>query len=97
MPRTSTDLPKLKSDAEEADWYATPQGRRLTQREFALALKDGKVIVPHFSGSFTGADSSECDRVATAGPSAASSFKVSVFAGHAGPSAIAEGPATNEK
>ena len=26
---------------EEADWYATPQGRRQTQREFARALKMG--------------------------------------------------------
>src|ERR1035437_944702 len=46
MPRTSTDVPKFKSDAEEADWYATPQGRRQTQREFARALKDGSVIRP---------------------------------------------------
>jgi len=44
MPRTSTDVPKFKSDAEEADWYATPQGRRQTQREFARALKDRSVI-----------------------------------------------------
>lgn len=44
MPRTSTDVPKFKSGAEEAGWYATPQGRRQTQREFARALKDGKVI-----------------------------------------------------
>jgi len=44
MPRTSTDVPKFKSDAEEADWYATPQGRRQTQREFARALKDRNMI-----------------------------------------------------
>ena len=44
MPRTSTNAPKFKSGAEEADWYATPQGRRQTQREFARALKDGTVI-----------------------------------------------------
>jgi predicted DNA binding CopG/RHH family protein len=46
MPRTSTDAPKFKSDAEEADWYATPQGRRQTRREFARALKDGNAIRP---------------------------------------------------
>jgi hypothetical protein len=46
MPRTSTNVPKFKSGAEEADWYATPQGRRQTQREFARALKDGTVIRP---------------------------------------------------
>lgn len=44
MPHTSTDVPKFKSDAEEADWYATPQGRRQTQREFARALKDRNMI-----------------------------------------------------
>ena len=44
MPRTSTNVPKFKSGAEEAGWYATPQGRRQTQLEFARALKDGKVI-----------------------------------------------------
>lgn len=41
MPRKSTDVPKFKSEAGEAVWYATPQGRRRTQREFARALKDG--------------------------------------------------------
>ena len=44
MPRTSTDVPKSKTVAEEADWYTTPQGRRQTQREFARALKDGTAI-----------------------------------------------------
>jgi len=43
MPRRS-DVPKFKSDAEEGDWYATPQGRRQTQREFARALKAGIVV-----------------------------------------------------
>jgi predicted DNA binding CopG/RHH family protein len=44
MARTSTDVPKFKSGAEEADWYATPQGRRQTQREFARAPKDGNLV-----------------------------------------------------
>lgn len=44
MPRTSTDVPKSKTGADEAPWYATAQGRRQTQREFARALKDGTVI-----------------------------------------------------
>lgn len=44
MPRKSTDVPRFKSEADEADWYATPQGRRQTQREFARALKDGSLI-----------------------------------------------------
>jgi hypothetical protein len=44
MPRRSTDVMKLKANAGEADWYATPQGRRQTQREFALALKEGTLI-----------------------------------------------------
>jgi len=44
MPRTSTDVPKSKPGAEAVEWYATPQGRRQTQREFARALKDGTLI-----------------------------------------------------
>ena len=44
MPRKSTDVMKFKANAEEADWYATPQGRRQTQREFARALKDRTLI-----------------------------------------------------
>jgi len=41
MPRKSTNVPGFKSDAEEADWYATREGRRQTQREFARALRAG--------------------------------------------------------
>jgi len=41
MPRKSTDARKFKSEAEEADWYVTPAGRRQTQREFARALRQG--------------------------------------------------------
>jgi hypothetical protein len=44
MPRKSTKTPRFKSEAEEADWYATPQGRRQTEREFARALKDGTLL-----------------------------------------------------
>ena len=44
MPRTSTNAPKFKTGAEEADWYTTPQGRRQTQREFTRALQDGTLI-----------------------------------------------------
>jgi hypothetical protein len=41
MPRKSTKASKFKSETEEADWYATPEGRRQTQREFARALRAG--------------------------------------------------------
>ena len=44
MPRKSTNVVKSKVDAGEADWYATPQGRRQTQREFARAFKEGTLI-----------------------------------------------------
>src|SRR6266478_4943586 len=44
MPRKSTDITKVKAKVEEADWYATPQGRQQTQREFARALKNGTLI-----------------------------------------------------
>jgi hypothetical protein len=41
MPRKSTKASKFKSEAEEADWYATPEGRRQTQLEFVRALRAG--------------------------------------------------------
>ena len=44
MPQKSTNVPKFKTGAEEAGWYATPQGRRQTRREFARALKDGTLL-----------------------------------------------------
>ena len=43
MPRKSPNVPRFKSDAEEADWYTTPEGRRQTQREFARALRAGSL------------------------------------------------------
>ena len=46
MPRKSTNVVKLKDNAGEADWYATPQGRLQTKREFARALKEGTLIRP---------------------------------------------------
>jgi hypothetical protein len=42
--RKSTDAARFESEAEEADWYATAQGRRQTGREFARALKEGTLI-----------------------------------------------------
>jgi histidinol phosphatase-like enzyme len=44
MRHKSTEVPKFNSEADETDWYGTPQGRRQTQREFARALKDGTLI-----------------------------------------------------
>ncbi len=44
MPRKSTNIPKVTSEAEESEWHAIPHGRRQTQREFAQALKDGTLI-----------------------------------------------------
>src|SRR5215472_2855106 len=41
MPRKSNSVSKFKSEAEESDWYASPKGRRQTQREFARALRAG--------------------------------------------------------
>lgn len=43
MPRKSTNVPRFRSEAEEADWYATPEGRRQTQREFVRALRVGSL------------------------------------------------------
>src|SRR5580704_8184543 len=44
MARASTSVSKFKSEAEEADWYATPKGREKTQREFARALRAGTLV-----------------------------------------------------
>ena len=44
MPRKLTNIPPVRSEAEEGEWYVSPQGRRQTQREFARALKDGTLI-----------------------------------------------------
>jgi hypothetical protein len=44
MRRKSTNFPKVRSEAEEGEWYVTPQGRQQTQREFARALRDGTLI-----------------------------------------------------
>jgi hypothetical protein len=44
MPRKLAELAESRSRAEGADWYASPQGRRQTQREFERALKNGQVI-----------------------------------------------------
>ena len=42
MPRKSEKLPK--PGTEESDWYASPAGRRQTQREFERALKEGTLV-----------------------------------------------------
>jgi len=44
MPRKSTDVRKSKSEAGEADWYATPQGRRQTEREFDHAIRASVLV-----------------------------------------------------
>jgi predicted DNA binding CopG/RHH family protein len=41
MPRKSSNAARFRSEAEEADWHATPEGRRQTAREFAHALQAG--------------------------------------------------------
>lgn len=41
MPRKSSNVRAFKSEADEADWYASTDGRRQTQREFARALRKG--------------------------------------------------------
>jgi hypothetical protein len=41
MPRKSDKIPAFRSEAEEADWYATAAGRRQTEREFTRAVKEG--------------------------------------------------------
>ena len=43
MACISTERVAFKSEAEAADWYATPRGRQQTQREFERAQRDGTV------------------------------------------------------
>jgi hypothetical protein len=44
MPRKSTKPHESRSGTEEADWYASPEGRRQTQREFERALRNGTLV-----------------------------------------------------
>jgi len=44
MPLKSTKLRESGPGAGDTDWYASPEGRRQTQREFERALKDGTLI-----------------------------------------------------
>jgi hypothetical protein len=44
MPRKSTILSESSSKAEDPDWYASPEGRRQTQREFERALRNGTLV-----------------------------------------------------
>ncbi len=41
MPRKLTKPRRFGSEAQEVDWYTTPEGRRQTAREFARALRAG--------------------------------------------------------
>jgi hypothetical protein len=51
MPSKLTGSARFKSEADEAEWYTTPKGRRVTEREFARALKAGTLT--HSVGSKT--------------------------------------------
>lgn len=44
MRRKSPSRGRFKSEAAEVDWYATPEGRRQTEREFERALRAGAVL-----------------------------------------------------
>ena len=44
MPRKSAELAESRSETERVDWYASPEGRRQTQREFERALRNGTLI-----------------------------------------------------
>jgi len=44
MLRKSTTSKKSGSKTEDADWYANPEGRQQTQREFERALKTGTLV-----------------------------------------------------
>ena len=44
MPRTSAKISQFKSEAAEADWYATAAGRRQTDREFERGIRAGTLV-----------------------------------------------------
>ena len=44
MARKSADTKTTGSKDAEAGWYATPEGRRQTRREFARAVKEGTLM-----------------------------------------------------
>jgi predicted DNA binding CopG/RHH family protein len=45
MRRKSTSkVPKFASEADEAAWYATAEGRRHTRREYEKALRKGTLL-----------------------------------------------------
>ena len=44
MPRKSTEPREPSAATGEPDWYASPEGRRQTQREFERALKGGTLV-----------------------------------------------------
>lgn len=41
MPRTKTDVPKFKSESEEADWWASAAGRDYVKRKSKAAKAKG--------------------------------------------------------
>ena len=41
MKKKPTDMPKFASEAEEADWWASRQGREFVKRKSAEPLKKG--------------------------------------------------------
>ena len=54
MARNSTKKPtnrlpeaprKFSNEKEEADWLASPAGRRFTERRMQVALREGRVVV----------------------------------------------------
>ncbi len=45
MPQKLTKPPKFRSESEEAAWWASPEGRRYTQREFDRAARQGRLLM----------------------------------------------------
>jgi hypothetical protein len=46
MPKKSTiRKPQFKTEAEEADWYHTPEGKRHSERTSHKALRKGRIVV----------------------------------------------------
>jgi predicted DNA binding CopG/RHH family protein len=45
MPTKSTSKSRFKNETEEADWLASPAGRRAVTRKFQDAVRNGTIVV----------------------------------------------------
>jgi hypothetical protein len=62
MPRKPAEMPKFKSESEEADWWASAAGRNYVKRKSKAALAKG--IKPSSSGLVTRLNAQKSHQIA---------------------------------